>query len=475
MGLVAPTDAQYKVAVSVVQKLQNAGFETYLAGGCVRDLLMKRPVRDYDIATAARPTDIRRLFANVSETGAAFAVSRVVESDTEIEIATFRVDEGSRNGRHPCAVRYATAREDALRRDFTVNGMFYDPIANRLLDFVNGRTDLEQKIIRAIGDPQQRFREDYLRMLRAVRFAAVLEFEIATDTFSAIRNQASQILHISAERIRDELTALLTESPRAGRGLQLLWESGLLTDILPEIAAMKGVEQPSAYHPEGDVFAHTVRMLNAMPVPRSVELAYSVLLHDVGKPATATTRVQEDLSGSKNFSSRSVPFFPQHAERGAEIAEMMLRRLRLPNRVIGIVVHCVRNHMRFMHAREMRLSKLRAMVAHPAFPIELELHRLDCMASHGNLDVYDFLRTFVDRWKREQALPKAWITGHDIMALGIPEGPEVGRWLRKAYEMQLEGRYPNRDAMMEWLKTELSGKVGRPDTTPQNAAPKDRG
>jgi poly(A) polymerase len=441
-------DARFEAAKAILECLTQAGYESYLAGGCVRDLLMGRRPRDYDIATAARPEDIRRLFPNALETGAAFGVFRVAENQHEFEIASFRRDIGSLDGRHPRSVEFGSAQTDAQRRDFTINGMFFDPINRRLLDMVGGETDIRNKIVRAIGIPEQRFDEDYLRMLRAVRFAATLEFDIEIQTLEAIRRLAPNIGKISAERTQYELTVMLTEAPKAGQGLRHLRESGLLSVLLPEVAAMAAVTQPAAYHPEGDVFEHTALMLDLMPFPRAAELVYSVLLHDVGKPPSKTWR--NDGTGQPE------PFFPEHAETGAALAENILRRLRCPNRLIQTVTRCVKNHMRFMHVREMRPSKLRAWVAQPEFPIELELHRLDCLASHRDLSNYKFVRDFIESLKHKRQLPAPWVTGDDIKQLGVPEGPEVGRFHRMAYDAQLDGRFVDRAALLEWIKQEAA-------------------
>ena len=440
-------DSRYNAAVAVTRRLRAAGFESYLVGGCVRDLLVGRDPRDYDVATAAQYEDIRRLFPDVIETGVAFGVMRVREADAWVEVSTFRRDIGSPDGRHPERVECAQAEEDARRRDFTINGLFLDPLTDRVLDFVGGRRDLEHRLIRAIGNPDERFREDYLRMLRAVRLAATLQFEVEFQTLEAIRRLSPNIGKISAERIQYELTLMLTESPKAGRGLRLLRDSFLLREILPEVAAMSNVAQPRDYHPEGDVFEHTAVMLDLMPLPRAPELAYAVLLHDVGKPKVQTVKAGD--------TGTARPFFPEHAERGAELAESILRRLRLPNRVIEIVVSCVKNHMRFMNARDMRPAKLRAWIAQPSFEIELELHRLDCLASHGDLSNYDYIREFMEKIRSEKKLPDPWVTGDDILRMGVPQGPAVGRFHRMAFEAQLDGQFPNRAALLSWLEAEI--------------------
>ncbi|OQA24865.1 MAG: CCA-adding enzyme [Verrucomicrobia bacterium ADurb.Bin345] len=409
---------------------------------------MGRIPRDYDIATDAPPSAVRELFPRVIEVGAAFGVSRVMVNDVPTEVAAFRADIGTADGRHPAEVRFCGAEEDAKRRDFTINGMFYDPIEDRIIDYVEGRRDVERKVVRAIGDADERFREDYLRMLRAVRFASTLAFELDPRTAEAIARQSSHIAEISAERIQYELTRMLTESPRPGSGLNLLLKTGLLPIILPEVAAMAGQEQSPDFHPEGDVFTHTVQMLDSMPSNPPVTLAYAVLLHDVGKPASAETVRDEDGTARIRFHG--------HAERGAEMTEEILRRLRMPSQLIEDVVHCVCNHMRLMNVREMRESKLRRLVAAPTFDIELELHRLDCVNSHGNLENHHFLRAFIEELGQAPRVPRPWITGHDLMAMGIPEGPEIGRWHRIAHEAQMENRFASREELLKWIRTTLA-------------------
>jgi tRNA nucleotidyltransferase/poly(A) polymerase len=443
-----------QIALSIVQHLEKAGFHAYWVGGCVRDTLMGRVPKDYDVATNATPDQILSIFPRALEIGKAFGVVKVVIEGESLDVATFRRDTSYEDGRRPTAVVFTNAEEDARRRDFTINGLFYDPASKRVIDYVGGQKDIAARVIRTIGHPEKRFSEDYLRMLRAIRFASTLEFDIESDTLSAIRAMSPRITKVSAERIQYELTRLLTESPRAGNGLKILREAGLLKFILPEIEQMIGQEQPHAYHPEGEVFTHTVLMLDAMRNP-SVPLAYSVLLHDVGKPATAEKTVESDGSGRWRFHG--------HAKTGSEIAEQILKRLKLPSLDIEVVTHCIRNHMHFMDAQKMRKSTLRQFVGAPTFPIELELHRLDCLSSHGDLTNYAFLEKFMNDLRNEPILPSPWITGHDIISLGIPEGRQVGFWHKKAYEAQLEGRFENRDGLLAWLNSELTkihGKSG---------------
>ena len=441
-----------KAALAIVQQLEKAGFQAYWVGGCVRDQLMGRVPKDYDVATNATPDQILAVFPNALAIGKTFGVIQVIIDGVPHDVATFRRDESYEDGRHPTAVAFTHAEEDARRRDFTINGLFYEPTSGRVIDYVDGQKDIAAHVIRTIGRPEQRFSEDALRMMRAIRFASTLGFSVAAETFSAIQAMASSLTKVSAERIQHELTLLLTESPRTGDGLKLLQKSGLLKFIIPEIEPMIGQEQPPEFHPEGDVFTHTVLMLNSMKSP-SVPLAYAVLLHDIGKPSTAQNTVEPD--GSRRWR------FHGHAKTGAEIAERILRRLKLPARDIEAITHCVGHHMHFSEVQKMRKSTLRQFVGAPTFPIELELHRLDCLCSHGDLRHHAFLEKFLIEMQNEPVLPPPWITGHDILALGIPEGREVGVWHKKAYEGQLEGRFKSRDDLLVWLRSELT-KIDSP-------------
>lgn len=442
-----PPNDPKATALAIVQTLVQAGFQTFWAGGCVRDMLMGRPPKDFDIATGATPDQVAALFPKTLDVGKSFGVMQVVADGRPFEVATFRRDISYADGRRPDSVQFSQPEEDARRRDFTINGLFYDPVADQVIDYVEGRKDLAARVVRAIGDPESRFREDHLRMLRAVRFSAVLGFEIEGRTRKAIRDLAPLLASVSAERIRDELVRLLTEAPKPGQGLVLLREVGLLAVVLPEVDAMAGQEQPPEFHPEGDVFTHTAGMLDRMEHPTPV-LALAVLLHDVGKPPTAK-RVAGP-GGKERIR------FDGHASAGAETAQRILQRLRMPLRDIEAVVHCIRNHMRFMDVQKMRRSTLRRLVGAPTFPAELELHRVDCLCSHGDLGNYEFLQTFVRELRDEPALPAPWVTGDDLLALGIPEGPRVGRWLKKAYEAQLEGRFGERETLLAWVKESLA-------------------
>ena len=415
----------------VLETLRANGHEAMLVGGCVRDMLLGRPPKDYDLATDATPDRVEELFAKTVSIGKAFGIVVVVPEEGEpVEVATYRTDEEYGDGRRPEGVRFADAREDALRRDFTVNALFMDPATGEIRDYVGGREDLEAGIVRAIGEPARRFGEDHLRMLRAIRFAATLGFEIEPGTLAAIRELAPLIGRISAERIRDELVRTLTEAKRAGEALRRLEETGLLKEILPEVAAMVGVEQPPEFHPEGDVFTHTCLMLDAMGPGRSARLALAVLLHDVGKPPTA--QLAEMPDGTKRWR------FENHASVGAEMARGIMERLRMPAATVEEVSAIVGNHMRMADAPKMRTPKLRRLLGAPTFEDDLELHRLDCESSHAQLDVYEFLAAERDKYGAEPALPKALVGGRDLIALGFEPGPRFKTILGELYDAQLE-------------------------------------
>ncbi|MFA6172073.1 MAG: HD domain-containing protein [Kiritimatiellales bacterium] len=428
-------------ALKILKQIRAAGFTAFFAGGSVRDRLLGRIAKDYDIATRATPDQIEALFPKTVAVGKAFGVIVVVEDGTETEVATFRADGGYQDGRRPDSIHFCGAEEDAKRRDFTVNGMFYDPVENKIIDYVGGQADLEQKIIRAIGDPEKRFAEDHLRMLRAVRFAHTLGFEIEPATRAAIQKYAPGLAKISAERIENEFSRTLTESLRPGDALKELVELGLMKYIIPEILPMIGQEQPPQFHPEGDVFVHTCLMLNLMK-NASRALAYTVLLHDVGKPATA-------------FMGEDRLRFHGHERKSAEMAEEILRRLKLPTKEIKQIVTAIDGHMRFKDVQKMNKSTLRKLMGAETFVLELELHRVDCSGSHGLLDNYHFLLAKAEEMKNEPILPERWITGKELRELGVAPGPRMGELIRLAYDAQLENRFPDRDALLGWLKTQL--------------------
>ncbi len=428
------------MARSIVERLRASGHNAYFVGGCVRDLLLRRIPKDFDVATSAQPDELLELFPGANTVGAHFGVVLVHNESACVEVATFRADLEYRDGRHPEGVRFETdPREDVLRRDFTINALLLDPVTGEILDFTNGRADLEAGLIRAIGDPARRFREDRLRLLRAVRFAARLGFSIEPATFEAMRSFAPLIQSVSAERVRDEIARILTEGG-AKRGFELLDQTGLLHEVLPEIEAMKGVKQPPEYHPEGDVWTHTLIMLEGLRAP-SLELALGVLLHDVGKPATF--RIAERIR------------FDGHVEAGLEIAHKLLTRLRFPNDTIEAAEALIANHMRFGDVTRMRDSTLKRFLRIPGFDEHLELHRLDCLSSHGYLDNYEFMRNKKAELPAEQLKPVPLITGRDLIDAGYRPGPMFGIVLNEIEDAQLEGRIQTREAAMALVHEKL--------------------
>lgn len=426
-------------ATSVVQKLRAFGHEAYFAGGCVRDMLLGSEPHDIDIATSALPQEVEKLFPRTVAVGAQFGVIIVLENDAEIQVATFRHDGSYHDGRHPTEVIFTNAQEDAKRRDFTINGLFYDPISKEVFDNVNGRNDLTQKIVRAIGNPRQRFEEDKLRLLRAIRFATTLGFEIEPTTWKAICELAPKIPVVSAERIRDEIQKIFL-SPHRLRGFDLLDQSGLLRILLPEIEHLKGCEQPPEFHPEGDVFVHTRLMLKMLPEKASLPLVLSVLFHDIGKPATRTV----DEQGKMRFYA--------HDQVGTKMAEKILQRFRFSNEIIEAVLPAVRLHMSFKDTQKMRLSTLRRMMARPTFKDELELHRVDCASSHNLLDNYFFLQQKQEEFANTPLIPPPLITGQDLIALGLKPGPEFGKILQNVKDAQLENKISTREEALTLLQ-----------------------
>jgi poly(A) polymerase len=430
------------LATAIVQTLRRRGFQAYLVGGCVRDLLLGREPKDYDVATSATPDQVMSIFPETYAVGAQFGVVLVPAPKGDVEVATFRSDIGYSDGRHPDEVRFsADPREDVARRDFTINGMLLDPVNNEVLDFVGGRRDLEAKIIRTIGDPKQRFAEDKLRMLRAVRFAARFGYTIDLATFGAIEELADEIQVVSRERVRDELTRMLTEG-HARRAFLLLDESGLLPEVLPEISAMKGVAQPPHFHPEGDVFVHTLLLLENLPVPCSTALAWGALLHDVGKPPTF--RVAPDRIR-----------FDGHVEVGVKMAQEICRRLRFSTDDTEQVLALIDNHMRFGHATRMKESTLKRFLRMPHFDEHLALHRADCLASHGDLSIYEFAQEKLAAIPPEKMRPSLLVTGDDLIGAGYAPGPRFKEILNAVEDAQLEGRLSSSAAALAFVKSEF--------------------
>jgi len=487
-------------ATSIVRILRQAGHQAYLVGGCVRDLVLGREPADYDVATDATPEQVMRIFPRSYAVGAQFGVvlvpadsvirpqafpppqttsrdvarnvsgapsgsaerdvtsyvsterqehalpAELADKTALIEVATFRSDIGYSDGRHPDQVRYTSSpQEDVQRRDFTINGLLYDPIEDKVLDYVGGLADIRRGVVQTIGDPEQRFREDKLRMLRAVRFAARFGYSIEPGTFSAIQRLAPQIGQVSCERIREELTKMLTEG-HARRAFELLDQSGLLRQVLPEISAMKGVEQPPQFHPEGDVWVHTLLLLEQLPHPCPKTLAWGALLHDVGKPPTF--RVAPDRIR-----------FDEHVSVGVRTAEEICRRLRFSNDDTEQIAALVANHMRFADALKMKESTLKRFLRLPRFPEHLELHRIDCLSSHGDLTLYNFVKQRFESTPSDQVRPRPLLTGNDLIRAGYKPGPEFKEILAAVEDAQLEGRVESREQAMKLVREQFPAEA----------------
>lgn len=427
----------------VVERLQQEGFVAFYAGGCVRDMLRGEKPVDYDIATSARPEQVQQLFPRTYAVGAHFGVICVLVGDIEFQVATFRADGVYLDGRHPDAVTFSSPQKDAERRDFTINGMFYNPVSGEVIDFVGGRADLEAKILRAIGNPEDRFREDHLRMLRAVRFSATLDIEIEKETWQALKAHAASITTVSAERIREELVRMFL-SPRRVRGFDLLDESGLMSVLLPEITNLKGCEQPPQFHPEGDVYVHTRKMLELLPEQVSVPLVFSVLFHDIGKPGTYSFDEEDQRIR-----------FSGHDKLGAEMTLRVMERLRFSRAEIDAAVEAVDQHMVFKDVQKMRVSRLKRFMSRPHLDDELILHKVDCASSHGALDNYEFLLAKRQEFANEPLIPPPLLSGRDLIALGWKPGPEFGRILEAVQTRQLEGTLKTREEALNWVASEF--------------------
>jgi len=422
------------MANSICETLRRNDYQALLVGGCVRDLLLGREPADYDVTTDATPEQVMALFPESIAVGARFGVILIPRDEMKVEVATFRSDVGYSDGRHPDRVVYSkTPQEDVQRRDFTINGLLMRHDSGEVLDYVGGQADLKTKVIRAIGEHDRRFAEDKLRMMRAVRFAARFGFEIETETFRAVRRHVEEIHQISPERLREELTKLLTEGA-AKRAFELLEETWLLERVLPEIGAMKGVQQPSEYHPEGDVWIHTLMMLEGLPAGTAPTLAWGVLLHDVGKPPTFQSAAE---TGDRIR-------FNNHVEVGVRMAEAICRRLRFSNEDTEQILALVDNHMKFGAVEEMRTSTLKKFVRLPRFEEHLALHRLDCLASHGHLDSYEFVRRFLAETPPERVRPERLLTGDDLQDMGFRPGPLFSKILEALEDAQLEGEVKTR-------------------------------
>ena len=431
----------FKAATHVIRTLRSHGHQALLAGGCVRDFLLGKEPKDYDVATSATPQQVVELFPGALTVGAHFGVVIVKHDHHQIEVATFRTDGSYKDGRRPESVTFATAEEDAQRRDFTVNGLFRDPEEDRIIDYVNGQEDIAAKLLRAIGDPSQRFAEDRLRLLRAIRFATVLGFEIEPATWQAVCDHAEAITTVSAERIRDELIKIFLH-PNRLRGFDLLMDSGLMEHVLPEILVLKGVEQPPQWHPEGDVFIHTRLMLSLLPEHVSLPLVLSVLLHDIAKPATFTV---DEGTGRIRFNG--------HDKLGAEMTGDILRRLKFPNDVIEPTQVAVEHHMAFKDVKKMRNSTLKRMMARPTWEDEMALHRVDCLGSNGLLDNYEFMKEKAEEFSQAPLIPQTLINGRDLIELGWQAGKKMGEALTAVQNAQLEGQVSTREEALAWIQT----------------------
>ena len=435
-----------ELASSICDTLQRNGHQALLVGGCVRDLLLGREPDDYDVTTDATPERVLGLFPEGIAVGAQFGVVLVPRDGLKVEVATFRSDGGYSDGRHPDRVVFSkTPEEDVQRRDFTINGLLMRHDTGEILDFVDGQADLKAGVIRAIGEPDRRFAEDKLRMMRAVRFAARFEFEIEHKTFAAIRRHAGAVTDVSAERLREELTKLLTEGA-ARTGFELLEKSWLLSIVLPEIAAMKGVPQPPQFHPEGDVWRHTLLMIEGLPAGTSPTLAWGVLLHDVGKPPTFKPASE---TGDRIR-------FDHHVDVGVRMAEAICRRYRFSNEETEQILALVANHMRFMDVDRMRASTLKRFVRLPHFEEHMELHRLDCLASHRNLDSYAAVERFLAETPAEAVRPQRVLTGTDLTAMGYIPGPLFSEILRAVEDAQLEGQIASKEEAEEFVRKKFA-------------------
>jgi len=427
-----------KSAQNLAAKLKKAGYETYFAGGSVRDELLNTTPVDYDIATSATPEQVLKVFPKGQKIGAAFGVILLKEKNQHFEVATFRRESDYRDGRHPETVEFCQAKEDAQRRDFTVNALFADTESSKIIDYVGGQKDLEAKLIRAVGDPTERFQEDHLRLIRAIRFATTLGFEIEPQTYEAIVENAKLLSKISPERIRDEFNKILSH-PQKLRGFQLLVDTGLMNSIIPEVYALQGCEQPPQWHPEGDVYQHTCLMLKMLTEDAPSDLALAVILHDIAKPATYSFDEAEQRIR-----------FNGHDREGAIMSQKILRKLRYPNADIENISSMVARHMMFKDVQQMRLSKLRRFMSTNYFEKELELHRVDCSSSHGMLDNYEFIQNKREEFANEPLIPPPLLSGNDLIREGWAAGPELGIVLRELQSLQLENKLSDSQSALAW-------------------------
>jgi poly(A) polymerase len=440
-----------ELADSICETLRSHGYQALLCGGCVRDLILGREPADYDVTTDATPEQVMALFPESVPVGAQFGVVLIPRDALKVEVATFRSDVGYSDGRHPDAIVYSTRpQDDVQRRDFTINGLLMRPESGEILDFVGGQADLKAGVIRAIGEPERRFAEDKLRLMRAVRFAARFGFEIDAKTFQAIRKQARGIHQVSPERLRDELTKMLVEG-QARRAFEMLDETWLLAMVLPEVAAMKGVEQPAQYHPEGDVWTHTLAMIEGLPAGCAATLAWGVLLHDVGKPPTF--RPVSETGDRIRFDG--------HVDVGVRMAEEICRRLRFSNEETTQILALIANHMRFKDVGQMRASTLKRFVRLPRFEEHMELHRLDCLSSHRRLDAYEHIRRLLAETPPEQIRPPRLLSGDDIQRMGYVPGPLFSEILRSLEDAQLEGQIQTQEQAVKYVRRRFGAQKSK--------------
>jgi poly(A) polymerase len=432
---------EFNTVRKVVERLRASGHKAFLVGGCVRDTVMGILPKEYDISTSAQPEEVMGIFSNTVPIGASFGVILVLEDGFKFEIATFRQDESYSDGRHPDKVIYTSSEhEDVTRRDFTINGMLYDPITKEVIDYVDGIEDIKKGIIRTIGNPYERFNEDKLRMIRAIRFGARFNYEIENETLRVIKELSHRITDVSAERIREEIVRIVTQK-NPGLGIELLRQTGLLLHILPEVDKMYGVPQPPEFHPEGDVFTHTCLILdklfeitNGEPSP---ELGVGALLHDVGKPPT--------------FSIEDRIRFNAHDRIGAEMAERICKRLRFSNKEIERICDLVSEHLRFKDVLNMRESTFKRFIGMPYFEDHLMLHLADCLASHGSREVYDFVKKKLEELNEEEIKPKPILTGYDLIDMGYTPGPIFKEILDSLEEAQLEGTVKDKEGATRFV------------------------
>lgn len=433
----------YNSAVDIVSTLNKNGFETYFAGGCVRDMIMGITPHDYDIATSAIPEQIMKLFKRTIPIGVSFGVVNIIHNNFQFEVATFRADGLYSDGRRPDSVNFCNAQGDVNRRDFTINGMLYDPLKDEIIDHVGGEKDIKDKLLRAIGNPTERFTEDHLRMIRGARFAARFSYKIEEKTKEAIKDQAEKIERISAERIREEFDKGLT-SNNPHEFIRILDELNLLQTIMPEVSNMKGVKQPENFHPEGDVFVHTLLALSKLNKP-TWELAMATLLHDIAKPVTFTQEIKPNGELDRIR-------FTQHDNIGAIMTDKICRRLKASKYSRELIMWLVKKHLSIKDIQNMRKSTLKRLFANPGYAELCELYRIDTLSSTNDLTDYNFCLAKYDELSHEQVNPKPLVNGYDLIKMGLKPGPLFTKILSNVMEQQLEEIISSRDEALALTK-----------------------